>query len=145
MHVERLRRVHSRGWSGIPARFRAWALLIAFLPTLSFLGHWSLHVDIPGTNEYLVIVPGAPTASGTHSHDGSTETGDHGRHCHAAVASCSDIPLTGISAFALLNDSLAYLGAAGALIALAATAWQLRALNTIDPDLQPPRPSFTFA
>jgi len=138
--------VRSRGWSGIPARVRAWALLVAFLPTLTFLGHWTLQIDIPGTNEYLLIVPGAPEHNtDSHGDEHSSETETHDQHCHAGVATCSDIPLTGISAFALLNESIAYLGVAGALIALAAITWRPRALNSIDPDLQPPRAPFAFA
>lgn len=141
--------MRSRGWAGIPARVRAWALLVAFLPTLTFLGHWTLHIDIPGTNEYLLVVPGEPEHTGNHTNshtDGhSSQTETHEQHCHAGVATCSDIPLTGISAFALLNESIAYLGAAGALVALALVAWRPRALNSIDPDLQPPRTPLAFA
>lgn len=137
--------MRSRGWSGIPAGVRAWALLVAFLPTLTFLGHWTLHIDIPGTNEYLLIVPGEPAHADSHADEHSSQSENHDRHCHAGVASCSDIPLTGISAFALLNDSIAYLGATGALIVLAAIAWRPRTLNSIDPDLQPPRTPFALA
>ena len=136
--------MRSRGWMAIPANVRAWALLLAFLPTVMFLGHWTFHVDIPGTNLYILIVPGEPTQADSHA-DAHSAGENHDRHCHAGVASCSDVPLTGISAFALLNDSLVYLGVAGALIALAAIAWRPRALNSINPDLRPPRSSFAFA
>jgi len=137
--------VYRHGWSGFRPRFRTWALLLALLPALTFLGHWSLHVDVPGTNLYVVVVPGEPAQA--HTHDGKQQDSgqSHERHCHAGVASCSDIPFTGASPFALLSDSVAYLGAFGALTALALLFWRPGATASVGPDLQPPKPVFVLA
>ncbi len=130
------------GWDGFRPGFRTWALLLALLPTLTFLGHWSLHVDVPGTNLYVLLIPGEPSEA--HTHDGAQQDSaqSHERHCHAGVASCSDIPFTGASPFALLNDSLAYLGAFGALTVLAVLFWRPRSSASVGPDLRPPKPLF---
>lgn len=134
-------RIHRLGWQAFAPRFRSWALVVALLPTLTFLGHWTLQFDIPGTNLFVLVVPGE-TAPDAHTHDGGTQPGDnhsHEQHCHAGVASCSDIPFTGASPFALLNDSLAYLGACGALTVLAVLFWRPVASASVSPDLRPPR------
>ncbi len=127
-------------WWRITSRTRSLTLVIALLPTLTFLGHWSFHVDIPGTNLYLLIVPGE---GGAASHDGHShpdgESGAHDRHCHAGVATCSDVPLTSPSPFAHLGESLALLGAAAALIAVATLYWRPSSDLSVGPRLQPPR------
>lgn len=116
------------------------------LPTLTFLGHWSLHVDVPGTNLYVLIVPGGDDQADVHAAGHPDDDGhSHERHCHAGVASCSDIPFTGASPFALLSDSLAYLGALGALTVLALSFWCPGATASVSPDLEPPRRKLALA
>ncbi len=107
-------------------------MLAAVLSTLSFLGHWSLQVDVPFTNQYLVIVPSAPDHG-----PGAAQT--HEDHCHASAATCTDIPFTGVSPFLVMRASVAYFGAAAILIATAALWWVPAAAARVAPELRPPR------
>jgi len=107
-------------------------MLAAVLSTLSFLGHWSLQVDVPFTNQYLVIVPSAPDHG-----PGAAQT--HEDHCHASAATCTDIPFTGVSPFLMMRASVAYFGAAAILIATAALWWVPAAAARVAPELRPPR------
>lgn len=138
-------RVWRHGWAGFAPGFRVWSLLLAILPTLTFLGHWGLNIDIPGTDLYVTIIPGETGADGHTQSHGPAGQQSHEQHCHAGVATCSDIPFTGASPFALLTDSLAKLGAAGALVALALLFWRPGRTASVGPELQPPRPRFAFA
>jgi hypothetical protein len=72
-------------------RRAAWLLFAGYLPSLLFLGHWDLQIDIPGTAYYV----GLPGDTG-HSH------ADHSQHCHADMGSCSDLPLVTAAPVALL-------------------------------------------
>lgn len=138
--MEQISSVRRKGWAGISQRAASFALIIALLPTLTFLGHWTLHIDVPGTNLYLVLVPAEPESAHTHTDTAEHEDGgSHSQHCHTSAASCSDIPFTGASPFALINDSLAHLGEAGALIAIALALWRPWRSLQIAPELLPPR------
>jgi hypothetical protein len=120
------------GRKGMVARIGARALLIAFLPSLLFLGHWTIRFDIPGTDLYV----GMPESAHVHTEgDGH----DHAQHCHANVASCSDVPFTGASAFALMSESVAYLGFGGVLLALGLCWWTPSRTATVAPEPTPPR------
>ena len=112
----------------------AWLLLLGFLPSITFMGHWpALHVDIPGTGLYVGLPAPAKPAH-------ADETGQsHENHCHESVASCSDQPITGISAFALLNETVVFLGVSAMLVAMVALTWQPRRAVSLIPELQPPR------
>ena len=88
----------------------------------------------------MVIVPASRTRP-THADQQQDSGQSHERHCHAGVASCSDIPFTGASPFALLSDSLAYLGAFGALTALALLFWRPRSAASVDPESAAPEAS----
>lgn len=117
-------------------RLPRWALLAALLPSLSFAGHWTPHVHIPGTDFYL----GLPETSAAHSHFTTpSKGGDHEAHCHTGAASCSDVPFTGVSAFAVLSQTVALLGATMALIALANFAWRPNRTLALVPEPKPPR------
>jgi len=120
--------------------FRARALhvvlLIAILPSLTFLGHWGLNFDIPGSGFYVVLMP----APAEHEHASQGEESHHEQHCHANAASCTDVPFMGASPFALLQYSVAHLGALALLIALSWAVWRPGLSLTIGPELQPPQP-----
>lgn len=76
----------------------AWGLLIALLPSLLYLGHWSLRIPLPRTDSYVAVGALEPA----HGHG---EDGEHGRHCHGD-ASCSDSPPAPmLSAFALVAEA----------------------------------------
>jgi hypothetical protein len=66
-------------------------MLAAMLPALLFFDHWTVRVQIPGTDSYF----GMPAARG-HSHGGEDS---HSSHCHESVATCSD---TGVAAGATM-------------------------------------------
>jgi hypothetical protein len=134
-------------------RLVSWWLLIAILPALTFLGHWpETRIDIPGTNAWFVVPLTGGHDDGAHEHAGAgaqsrgtttigTEDPDaHARHCHADAASCTDAPFTGASAFALLCESVALLGAAGVQFALVSAWWRPSRVLSTAPDLRPPRP-----
>lgn len=110
-------------------------LLIAILPSLTFLGHWGLQFDIPGSHLYVVLMP---VESG-HDHVSPAEESRHEQHCHANAASCTDVPFMGASPFALLQYSVAHLGALALLIALSVAVWRPGLSLTIGPEPRPPR------
>lgn len=91
-------------------RTLAWLLAVAYLPSVTFFGHWDLRVDIPGTNVYVgFVAPHEAGATHVHSHDGSTgdQAGDeHAHHCHAGPAECGDAPVISTATVALLARSL---------------------------------------
>ena len=117
-------------------RVQKWALLTALLPSLTFMGHWTPHVDIPGTNLYI----GFPEPNVAQSHSGTSSAGhDHRSHCHADASSCTDVPFTGGSAFGLLAETAAFLGGALALGAAVVLAWRPAGSVAVGPDLRPPR------
>lgn len=121
-------------------RVREWALLVALLPSLTFVGHWRPHVDIPGTNLYVGL-PAPAGESQPHTHSGQTRDGgdDHASHCHANASSCTDVPYVGASAFALLTESASFIGAAVVLTAVALAAWRPHRTLAIAPEPRPPR------
>ncbi len=111
------------------------------LPTFAFLGHWSLELNLPGTNLYIVLIPGEATPGETtpgHTHS-AADTQSHTRHCHGSASSCSDVPLANGSGFAHLAETFGYLGATGALVALALSYWRPWSAHSVGPDPQPPR------
>lgn len=114
-------------------------LLIALLPTLTFLGHWSLQIDVPGTNLYVVLIPGEPEHSHAADSQEPEDEASHSQHCHTNAGSCSDVPFTGVSPFALLSESVAHLGEGGALIALVLALWRPWRSLAIAPEEMPPR------
>ncbi len=118
----------------IPRQRRAalW-LLLALLPMLTFAGHWPSHIDIPGTNLYVTL----PFASQAHDHAGAGD--DHGRHCHANAANCSDVPAAAGVSFALMNETIATLGVGALMVAIALASWQAPPALAISPELRPPK------
>ena len=129
-------RIRRRGWLGFRPRLQHWLLLIAILPSWTFLGHFHVAIDIPFTNQYLVLVPAAP-----HDDSASANVQTHENHCHANASTCTDIPFTGASPFLLARQSVAYFGAAAVFVAISLSWWRPTALNNVGPDLQPPKHS----
>ena len=73
---------------------KQWLLLAAYLPALTFFGHWPLSIDIPGTSLYV----GLPQS-------GSSAVAGHESHCHAAAGSSSNVPPPVTPTVAVLADS----------------------------------------
>lgn len=115
-------------------RRMALLMLVAILPSLTFLGHVSFHIDLPGTALYV----GLPSPAGGH-HEGDGEPAEHERHCHAGVASCSEVPFAGASAFLLLQESASMLGAAALLVLVVAVMRQPAGVPWRAPLAPPPR------
>lgn len=120
-------------------------LLVAIVPTLTYFGHWPVvAVDIPGTDFYIQL-PGSEGHPGGDDHGFGATAGshsdahEHAQHCHGDTATCTDMPFTGASAFALMEESLAALGIAGLLTLVALQAWRSEALASVGPELQPPK------
>lgn len=111
----------------------AW-LLFALLPMLTFAGHWPETIDIPGTNHYLAL----PFAA-SHAHGD-----DHGGHCHADSAGCSDTPAPVATGFAVLNESLLILGAGALLIAAGVLANRAPESRAVAPRRRPPKGVLTM-
>jgi hypothetical protein len=122
-------------------------LLLSFLPSLTFLGHWPrVEIPIPGSDSYI-LVPGTGVEESTHpahSHDDGGSIGGqahtHEQHCHANLASCSDVPLTTISPVAHMAEAIGLLGADGAFTAVHPVDRNPGPENTVEPQLQPPKP-----
>ncbi|MGH2609082.1 MAG: hypothetical protein ACRDHF_08330 [Tepidiformaceae bacterium] len=107
-------------------------MLVALLPSVLYVGHWSLHVPVPGTGAFVAIGMRA-------EHEAQESEGGHEEHCHG-TASCTDSPPAPVPVgFALLHEGLALLGAAGALILLTTLAWRPGTLAAVAPLLPPPR------
>jgi hypothetical protein len=131
-------------------RWKSKLLLLAILPTLTFLGHWpALTLNVPGlalsltipfvseeTLDHAAAISGPVVSSGT-------DAQEHTQHCHANVATCTDIPFTGGSAFALIGEAVAFLGAAAILVALSMRPWRPTHESAVPPELMPPRISFS--
>lgn len=114
-------------------RRMAFWLLLSLLPMLTFVGHWPTHLDIPGTNLYLTVPFAGPLEGepgNGHSHDD---------HCHEDASGCSKTPTTAGAGFALMNETIAALGGAALLIAIAARTRRLRPDRGVLPELPPPR------
>jgi hypothetical protein len=108
-------------------------LLLALLPSVLYLGHWSLRVPIPTTGAFVAIGMRA-------EHDAQAARGDdHGKHCHGD-ATCTDAPpAPAINVFAMLSESILLLGSAGLLILAATLAWRPARGWTVVPLARPPR------
>ncbi len=102
---------------------------------LTFIGHWELRVDIPGTGYFV----GAESAS---QHP---DIHDHSQHCHDSVASCSDVPATAGATVAMLESELFSLHLGGMLY----RTWHFDLDMPLDgspvPELQPPRVTSTIS
>ncbi|OAI38487.1 hypothetical protein AYO38_09635 [bacterium SCGC AG-212-C10] len=118
--------------SWLTCRFMAIAIAVAYLPSLTFLGHWNPpQLEIPGTSYYL----GLPAVHHVHHDDGA----DHETHCHENLASCSDGPVTAGATVALLGAVLAFLMRGGLLSRCDARWWLPHTPLSLTPDLRPPR------
>ena len=103
----------SRFRSARVLNFGSKLLFLSLLPTLLFVGHWSLHIEIPGTTYYVgAPIPQADTTA--HHHDGGSgnrATHDHEQHCHANAATCADAAAVPVTPVAHLAEAIAALGA----------------------------------
>lgn len=117
----------------------SWAMACAILPSLLFLGHWSLRFDLPGTSARLVVLPGEEHSADHDSPHGQSSNDAHERHCHGDAASCSDVPFAGGSAFALLKEFAVRLPGAAESVGVAALVIALSALHCPAPERRPPR------
>ena len=106
-------------------------MLVALLPSVLYVGHWSIRLPVPGTDAFVALGMQA-------EHEAQASEGGHEEHCHG-TASCTDSPPTPSMGFALLNEALALLAAAGLLVLVAGPGSQLRALAGMPPVLPPPR------
>ena len=90
----------------------AWILFFAFLPSISFAGHWDVQFAVPGAGVTVGFSPShAHAASG-----GSEPLAHHRDHCHADASGCSDQPLVS-------GAQVAHLGEMVALAASFDAAW----------------------
>lgn len=136
-------RLSRRG--GLPARLRGiapWLLLVGYLPSLTFMGHIPLDVNIPGTSWYI----GMPEIAGAAVHHDfkTVQVGEafiqvHEEHCHTNLGSCSDAPYTGSASFALMGWVIAFLGTSGAMFALSDRWWRPHFAIRSRPLVPPPR------
>jgi hypothetical protein len=107
-------------------------MLAALLPSLLYLGHWSVRLPVPGTSAFIAL--GMPA-----EHEAQASEGGHEAHCHGS-ASCTDSPPAPVTAgFALLTEALLMLADAGVMVMVAAAGWRLRALAAVPPIVPPPR------
>jgi len=121
--------------------FSSKVLVLSLSPTLLFVGHWSLRMDIPGTSYYI----GAPTtedAPSPHHHGPSkNDSGhQHEQHCHTNAATCADAAAVPVAPVAHLAEAVATLGAESPwrrvpLEITSLTGW------TAAPQFPPPRPT----
>lgn len=108
-----------------------WLLLAAYLPALTFFGHWPLSIDIPGTSLYV----GLPESGSSH------EVG-HESHCHASAGSSSDVPLTSPATVALLAECPLLIAGDPPLIGVAEGGVVWLAQACVTPISPPPERTF---
>ncbi len=116
-------------------------LLLSLLPTLLFVGHWSLHLEIPGTNSYVGTQPAKAETTSGHHHDGPSDdrsNHDHEQHCHANAATCADAAAVPVAPVAHLAEAIAALGADSAWREIRTEARSLTGW-TGAPQVPPPR------
>ena len=118
-------------------RRMAWLLFAAYLPMLTFLGHWELNFDIPGTS-YYVGLPDPGDGEGKHLHAHL-----HEQHCHTDAGSCSDLPLVSTASVALLARTFEQASNDGQALPVPSEERLLHGLNAISPELPPPRALLT--
>lgn len=115
----------------------AWLMLAAFLPALTYFGHWEIpHVGIPGTDLYIGL-PGTSPEAAEQGHSHAPATGDHSQHGHGESGG-QGASASGPTIVALLAETVMFFG----LIlvgAVALAAWRPSRVLTIAPPLQPPR------
>ncbi len=73
-----------------PSPIVATLLLVAFFPTLSFLGHWD---EIFGGSVLGPTVLQLPAAAIFDAARQRTDQAEHAQHCHTALSSCSEQPM----------------------------------------------------
>ena len=117
------------------------ALVGAYLPSLAFLGHWTLRLDIPGTQYYVGLRAAAGAAQERHSHADANGpgSGDHSGHCHEGSASCGDVPVLATATVGLLKQSMLAQAEDEVLRPVAAAGWAPHATRNVMPELPPPR------
>jgi hypothetical protein len=104
-------------------------MVAALVPSLLFLGHWSIEVPLPGGWHAALGATEAP-----HGEDQAA----HAEHCHGE-SSCSDTQPLGIGGFALMGRVLALLGAAGPMFAAATRRGPRLRGGVVAPEPMPPR------
>lgn len=77
----------------------SWLLLLAFAPSLLYVGHLSFQLPVPGTSLSLGI-------AAVHSHGTAGEEANHRDHCHADVSDCSGTPPTTAVPIATLREDV---------------------------------------
>lgn len=104
-------------------------MLAAYLPALLFVDHWTLRLDIPGS-DYYVGLPAERDLGHQHAGDES-----HSSHCHESVASCSDTRVT-------TGTTIAVLAAVVFALTLGGIRHRCRTLSKASPgeDFQGPEP-----
>ena len=110
----------------------SWALFLALVPMLTFMGHWPRVLPIPGTDSFVYV----PLAGASHEAEGHH---DHSKHCHGDAASCTDAPAAAGVTNLLMHALVSLPGVTAVLfLGLLATV-PAPAGSTIAPELRPPR------
>jgi hypothetical protein len=113
-------------------------MMAALVPSLLYLGHWSVRLPVPGTDAFIALGMQA-------EHEAQASEGGHEAHCHGS-STCTDSPPAPVGVgFGLLTEALALMGAAGLLVALAIAAWRPAREGTVAPATMPPRPVMGLA
>jgi len=115
-------------------------LFLSLLPTLLFVGHWSLHIEIPGTNSYIGMPTSGAEAAVAHHHDASSQhsSHEHEQHCHANAATWADAAAVPVAPVAHLADAVAAFGADSAWRRIPSETLSLIGW-TAAPQVPPPR------
>jgi hypothetical protein len=88
-------------------------LMVAFLPTLTFLGHWNeiFFGSVLGSNQVYVAPDVASLLPNTPQ---DAEESEHAQHCHTNLSSCSEQPMPSGIGLLAMHDAL--LGPAPAVV-----------------------------
>ncbi|MGD9933520.1 MAG: hypothetical protein AB7T37_07350 [Dehalococcoidia bacterium] len=115
----------------------AWILFLAFVPSISFAGHWDVQVAVPGAGVTIGFSP-------SHAHvspGGAEPLSQHRDHCHVDASGCSDQPLVSTAQVGHLGELIA-LGAPFDAAQDARPSGQVRPEGVVmSPDIPPPRTS----
>ena len=115
-------------------RWAAALLILSLLPMQTYLGHWDLRIDIPGTDYYWGMPSAIQGSNTTQEH-----VTNHGEFCRGDTASCAGTPAVAGASFGVMAMVVALLGTHARGRTVTGHAWMPPYARSVAPELLPPR------